>query len=68
MTLGLWEIREMKQALLIFCRDNELELGDQSAVKAAELLQRYAQQQSATSEQLLRQLHTQNLDLFQKAS
>ncbi|MES5048260.1 hypothetical protein ABVB72_23695 [Rhizobium nepotum] len=68
MTLGLWEIREIKQALITFCRENELELDDQSALTAAQQLLRFAQQRSATSEQLLRQLRAQNADLFQEAS
>ncbi|MBY5377365.1 hypothetical protein [Rhizobium leguminosarum] len=68
MTLGLWEIREIKQALIIFCRENELELNDRSALMAAQQLMRFAQQRSATSEQLLRQLRSQHADLAQDAS
>lgn len=68
MTLGLWEIREIKQALLIFCRENELELDDPSALTAAHQLLQFSQQRPATSEQLLRQLRCQNADLSQDAS
>jgi hypothetical protein len=68
MTFGLWEIREIKQALIIFCRENELELNDRSALMAAQQLMRFAQQRSATSEQLLRQLRSQHADLAQDAS
>lgn len=68
MTLGLWEIREIKQALLVFCKENELELDDQNALMAAQQLLRFAQQRSATSEQLLRQLRSKNAELFQEAS
>lgn len=68
MTLGLWEIREIKQALVIFCKENELELDDQNALTAAQQLMRFAQQRSATSEQLLRQLRSHNTDLSQEAS
>ncbi|TWB08758.1 hypothetical protein FBZ99_11864 [Rhizobium sp. ERR 1071] len=68
MTLGLWEIRELKRALIIFCTENELELDDRNALTAAHQLLRFAQQRSSTSEQLLRQLRSQNVELFQKAS
>ncbi|MFB4374998.1 hypothetical protein RAC92_15660 [Agrobacterium sp. CR_3] len=68
MTLGLLEIREVKQALIIFCKENELELGDQNALTAAQRLLRFAQQRSATSEQLLGQLRAENAELFQEAS
>ncbi|MBW9070157.1 hypothetical protein [Agrobacterium pusense] len=68
MTLGLWEIREVKQALLVFCKENELELDDQGALTAARQLMRFAQQRSATSEQLLHQLYTHNAGLSQEAS
>ncbi|OED00757.1 hypothetical protein [Rhizobium sp. YK2] len=68
MTLGLWEIRQIKQALVIFCKDNELEFGDRNALTAAQQLMRFAQQRSTTSEQLLRQLRSHNADLWQEAS
>jgi len=68
MTLGLWEIREIKQALIVFCKENELELDDQNAITAAQRLLRFAEQRSATSEQLLRQLRVENAELFQEAS
>lgn len=68
MTLGLWEIREIKQALIAFCEENELELEDQNALMAAQQLLRFAQQQSATSEQLLSQLRLASADLFQEVS
>lgn len=68
MTLGLWEIREIKQALIIFCKENELEFDDQRALTAAQQLLRFAQQRSGTSEQLLRQLRSENSGLSQKAS
>ncbi|UXT84573.1 hypothetical protein [Agrobacterium tumefaciens] len=68
MTLGLWEIREIKQALVIFCKENELELDDQNALTAAQQLMRFAQQRPATSEQLLRQLRSHNADLSGEAS
>lgn len=68
MTLGLWEIREIKQALITFCEENELELDDQNALMAAQQLLRFAQQQSATSEQLLSQLRSTSAELFQEAS
>jgi hypothetical protein len=68
MTLGLWEIREIKQALIAFCEENELELDDQNALMAAQQLLRFAQQQSATSEQLLSQLRSTSAELFQEAS
>jgi len=68
MTLGLWEIREIKQALIAFCEENELELDDQNALMAAQQLLRFAQQRSATSEQLLSQLRLASAELFQEAS
>jgi len=68
MTLGLWEIRQIKQALVIFCKDNELEFGDRNALTAAQQLMRFAQQRPTTSEQLLRQLRSHNADLWREAS
>ncbi|SCY74292.1 hypothetical protein [Rhizobium sp. NFACC06-2] len=68
MTLGLWEIREIKQALIAFCEENELELDHQNALMAAQQLLRFAQQRSATSEQLLSQLRLASAELFQEAS
>lgn len=68
MTLGLWEIREIKQALIAFCEENELELDDQNALMAAQQLLRFAQQRSASSEQLLSQLRLASAELFQEAS
>ena len=68
MTLGLWDIRQIKQALIVFCEENDLEFNDQSALTAAQQLMLFAQQQSATSEQLLRQLRSHNVDLSQQAS
>lgn len=62
MSLGLWQLREVKRALIIFCDDNKLELGDAVALKAAQQLLEAAQQRSGTSDQLLRHLRTQNTD------
>ncbi|MBX4958284.1 hypothetical protein [Rhizobium lentis] len=56
MSLGLWQLREAKRALTIFCDDNNLNLNDDVALRAAQQLLQLAQERSGTSEQLLRHL------------
>lgn len=68
MSLGLWQLREVKRALIIFCDDNKLELGDAVALKAAQELLEAAQQCSGTSDQLLRHLRTQNTDMSEPST
>ncbi|MBX5056443.1 hypothetical protein HJB61_27795 [Rhizobium lentis] len=62
MSLGLWQLREAKRALTIFCDDNNLSLNDDVALRAAQQLLQLAQERSGTSEQLLRHLqeHTES--------
>ncbi|WP_064681370.1 hypothetical protein [Rhizobium bangladeshense] len=60
MSLGLWQLREAKRALTIFCEDNNLSLNDEAALKAAQQLLQVAQQRSGTSDQLLRHLRNDN--------
>ncbi|MBX5010415.1 hypothetical protein [Rhizobium lentis] len=62
MSLGLWQLREAKRALTIFCDDNNLNLNDDVALRAAQQLLQLAQERSGTSEQLLRHLqeHTES--------
>lgn len=66
MQIGLWELRELKRALATFCDDNKLELGDEIALKAAQQLLQFAQQGAQSSDQLLRQLRSQDVGPPQK--
>lgn len=56
MSLGLWQLREAKRALTIFCEDNNLAFNDDVALRAAHELLRIAQQRPGTTQQLLRHL------------
>ncbi|WP_281408629.1 hypothetical protein [Rhizobium tropici] len=38
MSFGLWRFREAKRALTIFCEDNNLDLDDDVAIRAAQQL------------------------------
>lgn len=56
MSIELWQLREVKRALITYCNDNQLDLGDEIALEAANRLLRFAREPSVNSDRLLRRL------------
>lgn len=56
MPIEIWELREVKRALIKYCADNQLDLGDAVALEAANRLLRLAREPSVSSDRLLRKL------------